>query len=132
MKAHGLITMLVLAGFAVFPAWADHEGHQHGQGEAAATVPAGKEAGGKAALDDLKTGGKACKKCKKGKGGDVGGGHDHGAAKSDGGHDHDGADSDVQALRERVEQLEKRLDLMQTLIEVMAERGRKGGSGGHH
>jgi hypothetical protein len=134
MKAHGLITMLALAGFFNFPAWADHEGHQHGQGEATPAATAGKEVSGKAVPDDLKAGGQSCGKCKQGKAGSSGGGHDHGAAAADAGHRHGaaGAEAGIDALRERVEQLEKRLDLMQTLLEVMAERVRKGGHAGHH
>ncbi len=139
MNARNLIAALAFAGLAASPAWAEHEGHQHGQDKAAAPAAA-KEAAGKAP-DDMKSGGKSCKKCKPGKSGKAagGGGHDHG------GHDHGGAedaraqaaDGDVEALNERVRQLEKRLDVMQTLLEVLAERRnrageRGGGRAGHH
>ncbi|KAF0101865.1 MAG: hypothetical protein FD187_16 [bacterium] len=131
MKAHRLITLLVFASFFLSPAWAEHEGHQHGQSEAAAPAAA-KQADGKG-VDDMKSGGKSCKKCKQGKSGG-GGGHDHGS----GGHDHGAAGSgtdaagDIDALRQHVRQLEKRLDLMQTLLETLAGQGRQGARGGGH
>jgi len=77
--------------------------------------------------EDMKSGGKSCKKCKQGKSGG-GGGHDHGS----GGHDHGaeghGAEGagDIDALRQHVRQLEKRLDLMQILLETLAGQGRQG------
>lgn len=120
MKASTLIAALSLAGFAAVPAWAEHEGHHHGQSEATA-----KQADGKG-VDDMKSGGKSCKKCKQGKSGG-GGGHDHGAAGS--GTD---AAGDIDALRQHVRQLEKRLDLMQTLLETLAGQGRQGARGGGH
>jgi len=136
MKASTLIAALSLAGFAAVPAWAEHEGHRHGQSDAA---PVAKVAGGKG-LEDMKSGGKSCKKCKQGK---SGGGHDHGGGGGGGGHDHGAADeahdshagAEVEALRERVKQLEKRLDVMQTLLQVLVDRGRpaeRGGGRGHH
>jgi hypothetical protein len=81
MKSNSLIGLLALAGFSagfsLSPAWAQHEGHQHGQSEA---TPASREAGeasGKAAdkptPNDLKAGGKTCKKCGKSMGGGGGG-----------------------------------------------------------
>ena len=46
MKANSLIALLALvglsAGFSLSPAWAQHEGHQHGRSEAAAPA---REAG---------------------------------------------------------------------------------------
>ena len=131
MKSNSLIGLLALAGFSLSPAWAQHEGHQHGQSEA---TPASREAGeasGKAAdkptPNDLKAGGKTCKKCGKSMGG---GGHDHGAARTD--DDHAATGAEVEALRARVHQLEKRLDLMQTLVEMLSDRARKGGQASHH
>jgi len=130
MQASTLIVALALAGFAAVPAWAEHEGHRHGQSEAAAT--AAKETSGKAP-DDMKSDGKSCKKHKQAKSGG-GGGHDHGS----GGHDHGAAGSggeaagDIDALRQHVRQLEKRLDLMQILLETLAGQGRQGARGGGH
>lgn len=140
MKTPTLIALLALAGLSVTPAWAAHEEHQHGQSAAAAPSPAPQGVADKAAPEDMKAGGKSCKKCKQGKGGGSGG-HDHGAAKADGGHDHGAAkaeaahdhgagDGEVRDLRARIDQLEKRLDLMQTLLEVLAGRDGKGGRGG--
>ena len=59
-----------------------------------------------------------------------GGGHDHGAARTD--DDHAATGAEVEALRARVHQLEKRLDLMQTLVEMLSDRARKGGQASHH
>ncbi|MEW5787832.1 MAG: hypothetical protein AB1899_08250 [Pseudomonadota bacterium] len=106
------IFALALASLFTQPALAESTGHQHGQEAAGAP-----RADAPDALDDMKSGGKSCKKCKKG------GGHDHGGATGD---QDDGGDG---ALAERVRQLEKRLDLMQTMLEMLAERRGGGGSG---
>lgn len=137
MKTPTLIALLALAGLSVTPAWAAHEEHQHGQSAAAAPSPAPQGVADKAAPEDMKAGGKSCKKCKQGKGGGSGG-HDHGAAKAEAAHDHGAGDGEVRDLRARIDQLEKRLDLMQTLLEVLAGRdgkagrGGQGGHAGHH
>jgi len=138
MNARNLIAALALAGLAASPAWAEHEGHRHGQDKAAAPAAA-NEAAGKAP-EDMKSGDKSCKKCKQGKQGKAagGGGHDHGSHDQGGAEDvrAQAADVDVEALNERVRQLEKRLDVMQTLLEVLADRNRSGerggGRAGHH
>lgn len=137
MKSNRLIALLALAGFSagfsLSPAWAQHEGHQHGQSEAVSTAQEAGDASGKATdklvPKDLKAGGKTCKKCGKGMGGG-GGGHDHGATRTD--DDQAATGAEVEALRARVHQLEKRLDLMQTLVEMMSDRARKGGQTSHH
>jgi len=137
MKTPTLIALLALAGLSMTPAWAAHEEHQHGQSAAAAPSPAPQGVADKAAPEDMKAGGKSCKKCKQGKGGGSGG-HDHGAAKAEAAHDHGAGDGEVRDLRARIDQLEKRLDLMQTLLEVLAGRdgkagrGGQGGHAGHH
>lgn len=161
MKQSLSIILLALAGLAGTPALADHEQYRHGQDDAATpaiTEPAPARDQDMAAtadndgMDDMKSGGKSCKKCKKGMGG--GGdaeapGHDHGAddATGKGGKGGKGGmgmmgmkgmkgmagKSDTEALEARVRQLEKRLDLMQTMLEMMAERRAGGaGGGGHH
>lgn len=112
--------MFLAAGLAAAPALADPEPHRHGQ-EARDAAPAADMDG----LDDMKAGGKSCKKCKKGKEG-----HDHGAsgdADMGGGKCLGGKPDPVEA---RLRQLEKRVDLMQTLLEMMAEK-QGGGAGGH-
>ncbi len=97
-------------------------------------------------MDDMKSGGKSCKKCKKGMGGGGQGGNDAG------GHQHGdddagkggkggvgmmgkkgmGGKSDVEALEAHVRQLEKRIDLIQSMLEMMAERRGGAGEASHH
>lgn len=95
------------------PAMAAHEGHQHGQ--EAAVEQSASQATAPEAMDDMKSGGKSCKKCKKG----MSGGQDPG-------------DAETAALESKVRQLEKRLDLVQTMLEMMADRRCSAGSPASH
>lgn len=111
MKQLLSIVSLALAGLFVQPALADHEQHQHGDGAARTAEQADSDSAkghDMAAMDDMKGGGKSCKKCKKGMAGDT----------------------EVQVLEDRVRQLEKRVDLMQTMLEMLAERPGGSGRGG--
>jgi hypothetical protein len=122
MKHSAACSLLALASLIGMPVLADQEQHRHGQDDAApAAAVTLKQPAQAAAMDDMKSGGKSGKKCNMGKGG--GGGHDHGAAAG-GGHDHgagpkaDGGRDD--ALEARLRQMEKRLDAMQTTLDLLA------------
>ena len=144
MKQSLSIILLALASLAGTPALADHAQHRHGQGDAAPAItepaPARNQdmaaMAGKDGIDDMKSGGKSCKQCKKG----MGGGGDAEAPDSDHGGDEAagkgckggmgmmmgmkgmGGKADAEALESRVRQLEKRLDLMQAMLEMMGQR----------
>ena len=141
------IILLTLASLAGAPALAEPEQHRHGQ-EAASPAVTDKgaapdqdhdmaEMDAKDGMDNLKAGGKSCKKCKMGMGG--AGGHDHGASGMEGGEGAGkggkggmgrmgmGGCAGAENLEFRIRQLEKRLDLMQSMLEVLVERR----GGGH-
>lgn len=109
------IILLTLALLAGAPALAEPEQHRHGQETASPAMAdkgaapghdhdmAGRDA--KGGMDNLKAGGKSCKKCRMGMGGHA----------------------DTENLEFRVGQLEKRQDLMQSMLEALVERR----GGGH-
>ncbi len=171
MKQPLFIVLLSLAGLASVPALAEHEQHRHGPVDVAA-APAAATATEKApaqnqamadlatkdaldaddpkeaanGMDDMKSGGKSCKKCKKGMGGggqvwDGAGGHQHGdddAGKGGKGgmgmmgKKGMGGKFDTEALEAHVRQLEKRIDLIQSMLEMMVERRGGAGEASHH
>ncbi len=148
MKQPLAALLLGLSSLAAVPALAEPEQHRHGQEAAAAAqadkAPAPKADHDMAGMDDMKSGGKPCKK---GMGGGDAANHDHdsdaaagkggkggkggmGMMGKKGGMGGMGGKSDGDAMEARVHQLEKRLDLMQHMLEMLIERRAAGAPAG--
>lgn len=111
MRTLFLATMLGFGWVYALPALAESEAHRHGQAEV-------MQAAGPDAMEALQGQGKHGMKCKMG----MGQGHAGGMRAQAGG--------EVEALKERLQQLEKRLDLMQTTLQLLAREGAM--APGHH
>jgi hypothetical protein len=114
---------VLFVSFFALSACAFAQGHEH-HGGAAPEAPAqnlpeiAPAAQAKAGDEPGKAGGGGMESCKCKKGGGMGGGHQgHGGGGGmGGGHQGHGGGGDSAALERRVNELEKRLDLMQLLL----------------